>query len=112
VTICIVDNLRCLSVFRHLVLIFLALGAQNWYWRLMKFRDFIRVLEAHGFVLDRQRGSHRTYKGVVAGKMRVVIVACHRESDDIKSGTLSSMIRNSGLSKRLFRAEALKRPTA
>ena len=34
----------------------------------MKFRDLIRILEAHGFVLDRQRGSHRTYKGVVAGQ--------------------------------------------
>jgi predicted RNA binding protein YcfA (HicA-like mRNA interferase family) len=69
----------------------------------MKFRDFIRILEAHGFALDRQRGSHRTYQGLVAGKMRVVTVACHRESDDIKPGTLSSMIRNSGLSKRHFR---------
>jgi predicted RNA binding protein YcfA (HicA-like mRNA interferase family) len=68
----------------------------------MKFRDFIRVLEAHGFVLDRQRGSHRTYKGVVGGRTCVVIVACHRESDDIKPGTLSSMIRQSGLSKAIF----------
>ena len=69
----------------------------------MKFRDSIRILEANGFMLDRQRGSHRTYKGVVAGKMRVVIIACHRESDDIKPGTLSSIIRQSGLPKRLFR---------
>ena len=70
----------------------------------MKFRDVIRILEAHGFVLDRQRGSHRTYKGVRRlVEMRVVAVACHRESDDIKSGTLSSMIRQSGLSKRHFR---------
>lgn len=29
----------------------------------MKFRDFIRIREAYGFVLDRQRGSHRAYKG-------------------------------------------------
>jgi predicted RNA binding protein YcfA (HicA-like mRNA interferase family) len=69
----------------------------------MKFRDFIRILEAHGFVLDRQRGSHRTYKGLVDGRVRVAIVACHRESDDIKPGTLSSMIRQSGLPKRTFR---------
>jgi predicted RNA binding protein YcfA (HicA-like mRNA interferase family) len=69
----------------------------------MKFRDLIRILEAHGFVLDRQRGSHRTYKGLVAGKMRVVTVACHRESDEVKRGTLSSMMRQSGLPKRLFR---------
>jgi predicted RNA binding protein YcfA (HicA-like mRNA interferase family) len=69
----------------------------------MKFRDFIRILEAHGFALNRQRGSHRTYEGLVDGRVQVVVVACHRESDDIKPGTLSSMIRNSGLPKRLFR---------
>lgn len=69
----------------------------------MKFRELIPILETHGFVLDRQRGSHRTYKCVVAGKTRVVIIACHRECDDVKPGTLSSIIRQSGLPKRLFR---------
>lgn len=69
----------------------------------MKFRDFIGILENHGFELARQRGSHRAYKGQVGGQTRVVVVACHRESDDIKAGTLSSMIRQSGLSKDLFR---------
>ena len=49
----------------------------------MYFRRFISILEAHGFALARQRGSHRTYQGVVDGNARVVIVACHRESDDI-----------------------------
>jgi predicted RNA binding protein YcfA (HicA-like mRNA interferase family) len=69
----------------------------------MKFRDLIRILEEPGFELARQRGSHRTYKGKVGGEVRVVVVACHRESDDIKPGTLSSMIRQSGLPKQLFR---------
>lgn len=69
----------------------------------MNFRTFIRILEANGFVLARQRGSHRAYEGVVDGKVRLVIVACHRESDDIRAGTLSSMVRQSGLPKRLFR---------
>jgi predicted RNA binding protein YcfA (HicA-like mRNA interferase family) len=69
----------------------------------MKFRDLIRTLEDHGFELARQRGSHRTYKGQVEGQIRIVSVACHRESDDIKPGTLSSMIRQSGLPKKLFR---------
>jgi hypothetical protein len=40
--------------------------------------------------LDRQRGSHRTYTGVVKGEARVVVVACHRESDDITRGTLTA----------------------
>jgi predicted RNA binding protein YcfA (HicA-like mRNA interferase family) len=69
----------------------------------MRFRDFIRVLENHSFELARQRGSHRTYKGQVGGHTRVVVVACHHESDDIKPGTLSSMIRQSGLPRQLFR---------
>ena len=69
----------------------------------MKFRDFIRILRQHGFELDRQEGSHRTYKGYVAGRIRIVTVACHNEGDDILNKTLASMIRQSGLDKRLFR---------
>jgi predicted RNA binding protein YcfA (HicA-like mRNA interferase family) len=46
----------------------------------MTFREFIKILEAHGFELDRQRGSHRVYKGVVEGRTRVVVVAGHRDS--------------------------------
>jgi predicted RNA binding protein YcfA (HicA-like mRNA interferase family) len=69
----------------------------------MKLRDLVRILGDHGFELARQRGSHRTYKGIVEGQSRVVVVACHRESDDIRPGTLSSMIRQSGLPKKLFR---------
>jgi predicted RNA binding protein YcfA (HicA-like mRNA interferase family) len=68
----------------------------------MTFREFIKILEAHGFELDRQRGSHRVYKGVIDGQTRVVVVAGHRDSDEIKRGTLSSMIRQSGLSKQVF----------
>ena len=69
----------------------------------MKFRHFIRILESHGFALDRQSGtSHRVYKGQVDHRTRLVVVACHSENDDIKPGTLSSMIRQSGLPKRAF----------
>jgi predicted RNA binding protein YcfA (HicA-like mRNA interferase family) len=70
----------------------------------MKFRDFIRILVSHGFEkLDRQRGSHRLYQGRIGGRTRLVVVACHSENDDIKPGTLASMIRQSGLPKRTFR---------
>jgi predicted RNA binding protein YcfA (HicA-like mRNA interferase family) len=69
----------------------------------MKFRAFIRILVTHGFQLDRQRGSHRVYKGSVGGRTRLVVVACHSESDDIRRGTLTAMIRQSGLPKRTFR---------
>jgi predicted RNA binding protein YcfA (HicA-like mRNA interferase family) len=69
----------------------------------MKFRDFIRILVRHGFELDRQRGSHRIYKGHIGGRIRLVVVACHSENDDIKPRTLASMIGQSGLPKRTFR---------
>jgi predicted RNA binding protein YcfA (HicA-like mRNA interferase family) len=70
----------------------------------MKFRDFIRILVRNGFALERQSGSsHRVYKGYIDRRTRLVVVACHSENDDIKSGTLSSMIRQSGLAKRMFR---------
>ncbi len=68
----------------------------------MTFRRFIQIIVRNGFSLDRQRGSHRVYKGVVRGKVRLVVVAFHRESDEIKPGTLASMIRQSGLDKKLF----------
>jgi predicted RNA binding protein YcfA (HicA-like mRNA interferase family) len=70
----------------------------------MKFRHFIRILVRHGFEkLDRQRGSHRLYKGRIGGRTRLVVVACHNENDDIKPGTLASMIRQSGLPTSTFR---------
>jgi predicted RNA binding protein YcfA (HicA-like mRNA interferase family) len=67
------------------------------------FREFIAIIEANGFKLDRQEGSHRQYVGVVGGKRQVVTVACHNINDYIKRGTLQSMIRQSDLSKKLFR---------
>ncbi|MBK1668737.1 hypothetical protein CKO28_11925 [Rhodovibrio sodomensis] len=69
----------------------------------MTYREFIKILEAHGFAFDRQRGSHRVYKGVVDGRTRVVTVAGHKDKEEPKRNTLRSMIRQSGLPKRVFR---------
>lgn len=64
----------------------------------------IEILIAHGFVLHRHDGtSHRIYRGTVGGSVRLVTVAGHSDGDDVPRGTLSSMIRQSGLSKSLFR---------
>ena len=71
--------------------------------RAWTFRDFIRVLERNGFALDRQKGATRVYKGSVQGQTQSVTIHFHRGGDDIKPGTLASMIRQSGLPKRLFR---------
>jgi predicted RNA binding protein YcfA (HicA-like mRNA interferase family) len=68
------------------------------------FQEFIKIIEAHGFKLNRQRGtSHRIYVGFVGGIRCVVPVAVHNMGDEIKIGTLESMIRQSGLPKKLFR---------
>lgn len=69
----------------------------------MKYRDIVRVLTAAGFVLKRQDGSHRQYEGWVDGRRRLVTVAYRSLNDDVRPRTLDSMIRRSGLPKRLFR---------
>lgn len=67
------------------------------------FEFVLAILLEHGFEFDRQKGSHRTYKGVVNGRVRVVQLAWHRGKDEIIPGTLGSIIRHSGLPKHLFR---------
>jgi predicted RNA binding protein YcfA (HicA-like mRNA interferase family) len=67
------------------------------------FRDFIAVLLAHGFVEARvAKGSHRRFRGEIDSKVRHVTVAAHGLGDEIKTGTLKSMIRQSGLPETLF----------
>ena len=41
----------------------------------MKFREFVKIIEANGFTMVRQTGSHRQFKGVVDGQVRLVTVA-------------------------------------
>jgi predicted RNA binding protein YcfA (HicA-like mRNA interferase family) len=70
----------------------------------VKFSRFIDILRAHGFELHRQGAwSHVIYRGVINGDVKLVTIAAHRMSDDIKPGTLAAMIRQSGLSKGVFR---------
>ncbi len=59
-----------------------------------KVRDVIDALEADGWVLVRQRGSHRVYKH--PGHRRIVTVA-GRPSDNVRASTLASIRRDSGL---------------
>jgi predicted RNA binding protein YcfA (HicA-like mRNA interferase family) len=69
-----------------------------------KFREFIAIVEAHGFREIRHGAtSHRRYRGVVDGTVRFVDIAGHSLSDDIIPNTLQSMIRQGGLPKKLFR---------
>jgi predicted RNA binding protein YcfA (HicA-like mRNA interferase family) len=68
------------------------------------YREFVAILDRYRFEMIRHDGgSHRRYRGVVGGTVRLVDVAYHAAGDEIPLGTLESMIRQSGLSKRLFR---------
>ncbi len=69
----------------------------------MKFRDFVSILETHGFRLDRQRGSHKQFKGTVGGHARLVTVDYDQPGEDVPKRNLASMIRQSGLPKKVFR---------
>ncbi len=68
------------------------------------FRRFLEILTDHGFVLHHQgSGSHRRYRAVIGGEVRLVDFAAHNLNDEIRTGTLKSMIRQSGLKEGLFR---------
>jgi predicted RNA binding protein YcfA (HicA-like mRNA interferase family) len=61
-------------------------------------------LRKNGFVFHKQGAtSHKIYRGVVKGEVRLVTVAAHSISDDVKPGILASIIRQSGLPKSKFR---------
>jgi len=57
----------------------------------MKVSEVIKIIEKDGWVLDRQKGSHRQYKH--SRKKGVVTVAAHKMSDDIATGTLKSILK-------------------
>ena len=69
----------------------------------MKVREFIAIIEREGFEFVRQKGSHRRYQGFVGGQRQLVTVDCHGMNEDITPPNLASMIRQSGLSKSLFK---------
>jgi predicted RNA binding protein YcfA (HicA-like mRNA interferase family) len=65
------------------------------------FREFIEIIERHKFCFEKQEGSHRQYKD--ASGNRVTVAVHGAMGDEIKTGTLKSMIRQSGLPEGLFR---------
>jgi predicted RNA binding protein YcfA (HicA-like mRNA interferase family) len=63
--------------------------------------EVCRILAAHGFVRDRQTGSHIIMRRELpGGDSATVPVPNHRE---VAKGTLKSIIELSGLDHRLFR---------
>jgi predicted RNA binding protein YcfA (HicA-like mRNA interferase family) len=64
-------------------------------------RQIRAILEAHGFVFKRQKVSHMSmHRATEAG----TIVVPDHDHDEVKVGTLSSIIRLSGLPRELFEA--------
>ena len=68
----------------------------------MKYRALVKILKAHDFIQIRQEGSHRQFEGFINGKRHMVTVAYSSQNDDIRRKNLASMIRQSGLPKKLF----------
>jgi predicted RNA binding protein YcfA (HicA-like mRNA interferase family) len=62
--------------------------------RLMKYREYIRLIRADGWRLEKQEGSHQ--KWVHSTKPGKVTVAGH-PNDDIPPGTLKAMLKQTGL---------------
>lgn len=61
----------------------------------MKARDVIKLIEADGWVIARQKGSHIQFKH--PNKKGLVTVAVHKMSDEIAPGTLSSILKQAQL---------------
>ena len=68
----------------------------------MRVQEAIAMLKSNGFAFDRQKGSHRQFEGMVGEKRRLVTVP-GKDGDEVPKGTLSSIRRQSGLSRALFR---------
>ena len=61
----------------------------------MKVSELIRILKDDGWSLSRTKGSHRQFKH--PNKKGLVTVP-GKESDDVRKGTLGSILRQAGLS--------------
>ena len=70
----------------------------------MTYRQVIALLEENGFRFERHgKGSHRVYQAHHSGKRWSVILSFSRPGEDVKPGTLSAIIRQSGLPRGVFR---------
>jgi predicted RNA binding protein YcfA (HicA-like mRNA interferase family) len=70
--------------------------------RVLSGLDVCKILEQHGFIAVRQKGSHRILQLHAQGSTTTVPVPLH---DPLRRGTVQSIIRQSGLPKSLFECE-------
>ena len=60
--------------------------------KVLRPKEIVRVIEKHGFLFVRQRGSHAIY---IHTDGRRTIVPMHNE--DLRRGTLHSILKDTGL---------------
>ena len=70
--------------------------------RVFSGKELCRLLSQHGYQQVRQRGSHAVMQKRAEGSTVTVPVPMH---DEIRIGTLQSIIRQSGLARQLFEYE-------
>jgi len=70
--------------------------------RVLSGRDVCAIVARHGFVEARRRGSHVVMQKRAEGTTTTVPVPDH---DDLRTGTLLSIIRQSGLPRSLFEVQ-------
>lgn len=63
----------------------------------MKVKEIIKLIEADGWYLVRQKGSHKQYKH--SFKKGLVTISGHKLSDEVKMGTLSSILKQAEIQK-------------
>ncbi len=70
--------------------------------RALSGREVCRILNEHGFAEVRRRGSHVVMQQRIEDSTVTVPVPIH---DELKTGTLRSIIRQSGLLRSLFEVQ-------
>lgn len=70
--------------------------------RVLSGEEVCRILAQHGFLMVRQRGSHRLMQLQSGGSTLTIPVPLH---NPLKPGTLLSIIRQSGLPRVLFETD-------
>lgn len=61
----------------------------------MKVKEIIKFIEADGWYVVRQKGSHKQFKHAI--KQGLVTIPVHRLTDDLSQGLESSILKQAGL---------------
>lgn len=64
-------------------------------------KEIIKILEANGFALSRQKGSHMIFKNLATGT--IVPVPLHGGNKPIHIGTFLAIVKQSKLPREVFK---------